>query len=446
MRRDVIATQRWSAPDAPLLVGGETMSLSQLGLQTQEMSGRRMRMNMTIAVPPDFYASAYGQAELMLDAAFTESVQPGSHIDVYVNDNVASSTPMYARKGGIFRHLPIKIPLRHIRPGVNSITIEVALVAKEDAACTPGTPASKTPRFALFDTSELVMPKFARIGQSPNLSALVGTGFPYSRLGDEPVILAMDRLDGDTLSVAATFLGRVSMMGGRIVKTGTVASQSSIGDRDTLFISPISQIPQKVLQQVNLSLASATAWHPAKQAPGQSTPAAPSLDEWSSKVSGGAWRGQFSFVTDWLRRNFDMSFDSFQLSSHSEPPFQPTASQTFILAQAIGAAGTGTWTVLTAPDSARLKSGTEAISRQENWQKTTGRLVAYNEKTQAIASLPVTGFTFIDTAPSSLNNYRLVLANWLSSNFLIYAILLALLLTVLGALTSFLLSRSGRPK
>jgi hypothetical protein len=446
VRRDVITTQRWSAPDAPLLFGGQKLPLSQFGLQTTEFSGRRMRLDFAVAVPADFYANAYGEAELLVDAAFTESVQPGSHIDVYVNENIASSTPLYARHGGVLRHQAVKIPLRNMRAGVNAIGLEVVINAPEDQACVPGSSASTTPRIALFDTSEFAMPNFARIGRSPNLEALAGTGFPYNTATSQPILVALERLDADMLSIASTFFGRVAVMAGRVIRVDAAAPSSSFGTRDAVFIGPISQIPQKALQQVNLPLNNVAAWRPGQAQSTQAAPSSASLDDWSAKLGGSALSGGISGAGAWFERNFDMSLDRLSLFPSAEQPFQPTANQTLIMAQSRGDAGSGTWTVVTAPDTGTLRSGVEAVTMPENWQKVSGRLVAYNEKAQTMAALPANRVSYIETAPASLDNYRLVLANWLSTNILIYSVALIVLLALLGVFTSSLLSKFGRRK
>ena len=97
---------------------------------------------------------------------------PGSHIDIYVNGNIASTVPITSRNGGIFRHLPIRVTMRHFRPGPNRIDIEAVLMTQADKICAPGASASHEPRFALFDSSELRVPRFARMAQLPNLAAL----------------------------------------------------------------------------------------------------------------------------------------------------------------------------------------------------------------------------------------------------------------------------------
>ncbi|WP_326494114.1 cellulose biosynthesis cyclic di-GMP-binding regulatory protein BcsB [Ensifer sp. SL37] len=188
--RDVIATGRWQLPETPLVVTNARLRFSELGVETSEFTGRRFRTRFSVAVPSDFYADAYGDATLLLDAAYTDAVLPGSHIDIYINGNIASTIPLNSATGDILRHLPIKVTMRHFKPGPNLIEIEAVLSAEPDKVCAPGTPASNDPRFALFDTSELRMPDFARIGRRYRISprfpvppppiAVIAPPFPFS--------------------------------------------------------------------------------------------------------------------------------------------------------------------------------------------------------------------------------------------------------------------------
>ena len=181
VRRDVLVTQRWQAPDAPLLLSNADIAFAELGVATTQFSGRRFRTNFGIAVPADFYANAYGEATILLDAAYASTVLPGSHIDVYVNGSVASTVPITNSGGGIFRHLPIRVTMRHFRPGLNEIAVEASLLTSSDKVCTPGATAPTDPRFALFDTSVFHIPDFARVGQRPQSRGDRRNGYPYGR-------------------------------------------------------------------------------------------------------------------------------------------------------------------------------------------------------------------------------------------------------------------------
>jgi cellulose synthase operon protein B len=444
IRRDAISTQRWSAPDAPLLFGSERLSLSELGVENVEFAGRRIRTNFNIGVPADFYANAYGEATLLLDAAFADSVLPGSHFDVYVNGNIASTMPITSPKGGILRHMPIRVTLRHFKPGVNTLALEAVVMTESDKACQPGATSSGEPRIAVFGTSEWVMPTFARIGQIPNLAGLAGTGFPYGR-GTEPLLLASERVDSDTLAATSTFMARLALSAGRLIPIEMLASQSSIGERNVLFFGALSDMPDKFFAQLKIDPNSIAGWRSGGDPAVNGVDAPVSFDEWRSRVKGGAWSGQISAFQEWMRRNFDITLSSLQFAPSEEPVFAPSANQSLVVAQSTSPQGTATWTAVAAPTVEDLRLGVEAIVTREQWSDVSGRIAAYARKAGELTSVNANDVHFVRTTSDfSINNYRLVIANWLSTNVLTYAVLLVILATVLGLATAAMLGSLGR--
>ncbi|MBB3310834.1 hypothetical protein FHT78_002578 [Rhizobium sp. BK196] len=445
IRRDVLTTQRWTAPDAPLLFGDTRIPLSQLGIRTVDFSGRRFRTGFNVAVPADFYANAYGEAKVLLDAAYSSKVLPGSHIDVYVNGNIASTVPIATTNGGIFRQLPIRVTMRHFKPGLNSIAIEAVLMTEDDAACAPGATASQAPRFALFDTSEFHMPDFARVGQRPNLAAMAGTSYPYGRSPD-PTPLFIDRTDADTLSATATLLGQLAIAAGHPIAIDTVASPSVIGDRSAIFIGSISQMPATALTQVNVATASQASWRPVTDSQPTEIDNGKALEEWRSRISGGALQSRIAAFREWLRRNFDITGASLQFVPNAEQVFTPSNVTSLMVAQGKSPDGGGTWTVVTAPSAKDLREGLSSLASQANWPQIAGHVTTYSSRTGKIESVPVTRFDFVPTAGLSIANYRLIAANWLSTNILSYSFLLVALSLLIGLATSRMLSRLGRSK
>ncbi|WP_163878603.1 cellulose biosynthesis cyclic di-GMP-binding regulatory protein BcsB [Rhizobium laguerreae] len=445
IRRDVLTTERWSAPNAPLVFSDTNIALSQLGVKTTEFSGRRLRTSFNIAVPADFYANAYGEAKVLLDAAYTDNVMPGSHIDIYVNDNIASTVPITTTSGGILRHLPIRVTMRHFKPGLNSVAIEAILMTKDDAVCTPGSTAGATPRFALFDTSELQIPDFARVGQRPNLAALAGTAYPYGR-ATEPTPLFIDRVDADTLSAAATLLGQMAITAGHPIAVETVASPNTIGDRDAIFIGSISQMPATALSQTNIATGSQASWRPVADTQAGVVDTGTAFEEWNSKVSGGVLRNRITAFREWVSRNFDISRSSLQFIPGAEQIFTPANADTLLVAQGSSPAGAGAWTVVAAPSAKDLREGLEVLTTQLNWPQISGHITTYSSKTGKIETVPVTRFDFVPSTPWSISNYRLIAANWLSTNILSYAFLLVVFVLLIGVTTSSMLRRLGRSK
>ncbi|SCX23739.1 cellulose biosynthesis cyclic di-GMP-binding regulatory protein BcsB [Agrobacterium rosae] len=442
--RTALSTKAWHTPDAPLVMSDRRLPLSALGVRSSEFSGRRFRTEFTIGAPADFYASAYGEATLLLDAAYSNEILPGSHIDVYVNGNIASTVPVSNRGGGIFRHLPINVTMRHFVPGVNTIAIEAVLVTEADNACLPGAPANQTPRFALFDTSELHIPNYAMIGRAPDLAAMNGVGQPY-REGGQPVAVWLERVDVDTMSAAATLLSRLALAGGHPVPVELVATPAAVGDRNALFFGTLAQMPQGLVTQLDLASASQVAWKESENAvqPAQTDQL---FDDWRERVDGGVWQGQVSSFEEWLKRNFDISSDTLRFLPGAEQVYTPPGNVTFMLAQGMSPGGEGVWTMATAPTSEDLRTGMAAIIEQKRWSALAGRVATYDATSDKVETIAAEQPAFIVTRPFSFSNWRLIAANWLSTNTLSYSLVFIGFLTLLGCVTFLMLRGMGRDK
>ncbi|OBQ70106.1 cellulose biosynthesis cyclic di-GMP-binding regulatory protein BcsB [Mesorhizobium erdmanii] len=441
--RTSLATRTWRTPDVPMLLDANTLKFSGLGVNTLEFSGRRVRTDFAVGVPSDFYAEAYGHATILLDAAYSQEVLPGSHIDVYVNDNIAATVPITTAGGEILRHLPIKVTMRHFRPGDNTIAIEAVLLTRADAVCAPGAASSDSKRFALFDSSEFVMPDFARIARTPDLGAISGTGFPYGR-AQYALPLIMDRAQPEIVSAGVTLMARMSVAAGRLIAVDSSTAASAVADRNALFISAISQVPPAVLAQVGISSDSSSTWGETVSSIRPDTET--TFDEWRQQLRGSGWRGQISSFEDWMRQTFNISASSLRVFPGPVALYKPQGNASLVVAQEASPTEGGTWTVITAPNASALLDGARALTAQETWRQLGGHVTTVETGGDKVQTVPVTRFDFVETQPFSLANYRLVVANWLSANALSYAVVLTLFSILLGLATAGLLGSLGRRK
>ncbi|MET3650219.1 cellulose biosynthesis cyclic di-GMP-binding regulatory protein BcsB [Phyllobacterium ifriqiyense] len=442
--RTFISSQTWRSPDIPLLTTASKTRLSELGVGTHNFSGRRLRTEFAVGVPSDFYAGDYGKATILLDAAYSEDVRPGSQINIYVNDNIAASLPITTTGGEILRHFPIGFTMRHFRPGANIIAIEAVLNTSSDNACIPG-PTTPTTRFALFDTSEFSIPSFARIGRVPNLAGLSGTSFPYNR-SDRPLPVVVNNGGAKSFSAAATLLARMSVAAGRPLELDARATANSAVNTNALFIGAIPQIQSSVLIQTGVSEAIRTVWSNVRGAEPEvdagNTQA--EFDQWRERLAGRGWRGQISSFDDWLNRTFNISLGEFSFYAGADESFTPEPSATLLVAQRSNPAGDGLWTLVTSPTDDQLLEGLVSLTRQDHWLNLKGHISTYKAGTDVMQDVPVGEFTFVATQPLSVSNVRLIIANWLSANVLSFSLLLLVVSGLLGIATSRLLSNFGR--
>jgi hypothetical protein len=457
--RKVIDTTPVILPLVPLLEGGERLSLAQLGIGTEEFSGRRFRSRFYIGLPGDFYSDAYGEATLYLDAAYTGEVLPGSNIDIYVNGFIAANVPLTSDDGDILQHLPIKVAMTHLRPGVNVIDIDAVLDTEADFICAPGTTAGGPDRFVLFDTSEFFMPSFGRVERWPDLSALAGAGLPYAR-SEEPVPIVLGRANGETYGAALTFLSRLAVSAARVIPV-EMGRPDALGGQPAIFIGALGQFSVPTVTEFGVADTARAKWDEPIRSPtavvtvdidpstvvpnafGDSTATEGVYNRWQNElVSPSGLRGRWLEFERWLERNFDLSFASLEVFAGADAPFDPSDRATLVVVQSPKSANRQ-WTMVAGRSTEELVAGVEAITTSAFWVGLNGRVAAYDRAT-GIVSVAPQAERYMFTGGFSLQNARLIAANWLSVNIVAYAIALVLLCCILGICTSALLSRLGR--
>lgn len=479
-QRDSIVTQTQFAPNAPLFDGSRSVRLADLGVTTQEFSGRRFRAEFQIALPPDFFAEYYGNAELLLDAAFTAAVRPGSHVDVYVNQQIASNLPITIRGGGLLQHERMSIPLRNFRPGINRLWLEVILDTESDARCLPGATLPADNRFVLFDSSEFVLGNFARIGTVPNLAAFTADSFPYN-LNNDPMAVVLARQDASTLSAASTLMSRLALANGAPLPLDASPASVTLGERNTIFVGDIDHISASVLDQVGIAESTRANWvvsagdddsppgtsdsydnvlqrfRSRQNAEAAAAAAVPSerpaeantpevYQRWRSTVqSTGALNAISDSVEGWLQRTFSISFESLRINEGRRILYEPPPRTSVLMAQGNSTNGSAVWTLVTGRTPETLANAMVRLTAASAWNRIGGQAIAFQASTGDIERRDSTSHRYIVTVPLSFGNMRMISANWLSTNIMPYALMLILAATILGVTTAFLLRRLGRP-
>ncbi|WP_026319174.1 cellulose biosynthesis cyclic di-GMP-binding regulatory protein BcsB [Amorphus coralli] len=489
----IASTPPWHSPDAIEINGADRFSLRDAGVFTQEFSGRRFETHFQIELPPDFFAAAYGQATIDLDAAYTPAVRPGSRLNVYVNGILATALSFTASEGRVFNKFPVRILLKNFRPGVNDIRISVNLLTDSDELCLPGGTVSTQQRFVLFNTTEFVFPAFARIGRVPDLASFGADGFPYS-LGDRPIAVRVSGDSRDTLGATASLLARMAVTRGRRFNAVAVDSISSLIGRPAIVVGSFAEVTPLVLQQTRVDKVIPQSWLTPRasvadtQARGLSqydeilqrlraqtreqdalrnrnvsidefqstddlmtderTQTEELYDRWRSEVRHGeglaGWLGK---VHDWFGRQFDVSFAAITAGDMEEDGPAISEQATLIIAQAAAPQSVdNAWTLVTAPTPALLSAGVAALSAAERWDRMGGRLSAFQVESEAVQTLPAENPTFLVTEALSFQNIRLIAANWFSINNGIYAIVMILAAVFLGIFTHRVIEPMGRKK
>lgn len=441
-QRTTILTGNWQLPNAQILYDAASLPFAELGVDTQQFGGRRLRDQFTIGIPADFYARAYGSATILLDAAYSPEVLPGSHIDIYVNGDIATTVPITNEGGGVMKQLPVKVTMNHFRPGLNTISLEAVLMTDADESCVVGGISSNMPRFALFDTSKFVMPSFARLDRAPDLSATAGMGYPYATSVNETTVFA-DMNDTNVLSAAANVVARLAVSSGHPLKLKSGDTSDDLRNGHALFIDAISQMDPAILTWAGIDPQSRSTWSGDNVDENVERNQNYTLNDWQAQFQTG-WYARLQGFFRRMSEAFNLSGSGFTLRSDSGSPFNPPLATSLVTAQGIDPDKERVWTVVTAKDAVNLRKSVEMLVRAANWGRLDGRLTAFDDNAQVAEVVPATKITYIALPSLSFKNLRLVVTNWFSRNGLFYVIAVVISLVLLGLSTSALLAHSGR--
>jgi hypothetical protein len=454
-RRATAAGANASATRALVGVGGfrvtgdTRVSFHDLGVQTQEFTGRLFRTSFDIVMPPDFYSADYDKLTLLIDAGYSAHLDPRSQILVRVNDRDAASLQLRNPDGDLFRQRPVTVPLGAMRPGYNHVVIEAQLPSLADKACDVHALLDGGKRFVLLDQSELIVPSIARIARLPNLSITAASGFPYA--GGEPSHLFLPHVDAETIGAAATFLARAAVAARRPLHLALTTNRGDLANGSALMIGAVSDFSSGLFDQFGLDYASirenwahqdSGAVVAAAQAERQISPTGPPngdvFDQWSDSVHTTRWSLDPSqYLRAWYDRYINVHAIDFALFRAADEKFAPDGKATIILAQARAPNdGRNTWTIVTAPSNGALARDMRSLAAPTAWNQIEGRAAALDPRTNGVVVTKGRGGYFIETAALTPANVRLVAAGWLSSNVDEYALILGATALLLGLCTA----------
>lgn len=457
--------------------GGSVLTLRDLGVPSQEFSGRLFRTSFDVLLPPDFYPADYGKMTLRLDAAYAPGLDRSSQILVRVNGRDAASLPLGDRTGDAFRQRPITVPLGSLRPGLNHVVLEAEVGTAADKACDPAVTmgagntvgGAKGKRFALLDSTSVELPAIARIARMPSLSATAAAGFPYAGR-KAPGLLYLPHPDADAVSAAATLLARAAVAAGGPIDAKLVLGRNVDLKGPALVVAAFPDLPAAVIEAAGLDAsAMRNAWShvDARSAAGAKLREArtlagrtPSLNDltagnerdgamlfrrWSEDVSAGQWRvdpGQL--LAGILQKAAGLSAENLPRWGRVEERVAVTPDMRLAIAQHEAPGGQGdTWTLVLAPTGEALRSSVRALTAPDMWDQLDGRVATLDPSSTKLATVQPQSDYLIPTAPLSPGNVRLIAAGWFSTKIDVFVLCSLLLAIALGAATMAAVKRYG---
>jgi len=313
----------------------------------------------------------------------------------------------------------------------------------------------------------------------PDLAAFTADAFPYN-LDGSPMAVVLARQDSSTLSAASTLLARLALANGAPLPIDASPASVTLGERNAIFVGGIDHISAAVLDQVGIAESTRSNWVvsagdeerisganasenydnvlerfrtrqtadipavPTEQPAVSNTPEV--YQRWRENVqgSGGIYAVAASFEA-WMQRTFSISFSSLKIQEGRRALYEPPPRTSILMAQGSSPNGESAWTLVTGRTSEALAAAMVRFTSDNVWNRIGGQAVAFQASSGDVERREVGKFRFIITQPLGFSNFRMIAANWLSTNIVPYALMLMVAGMILGIATAFLLRRLGRP-
>ena len=488
------------------MTGGQRVKLGEIGVASQEFSGRLFRAGFNIVLPADFYPADYGKAMLDLAGGYAPGLTQEAQIVVSVNGRDTTSIRLPKTSGDVYDHNPVPLPLGSMRPGLNRIEIEAQLPMSSDTACVAKKGAVEPPRFLLLDSTQLEIPRIARVATSPDLAASAIGGFPFLD-GAKPPILVVPAPENNALGAAATIAARFAVAAGRAIDFRLENAMPDRGAGATLVVGAADDLDPDVLRAMSFSksdldaawgksgepVARALAGGPLSQreknsrnrfALQRNIPASCQIErpaegfarhvfgvdttaigavksgeddavgrslhaQWDDRV------GRFGLVS-WMGRTIDSARDwiagryeaaSAMLAGGSGGTAAPLVTRRSSLAVGqsnFGASADDVVTLFTAANAGMLFDSIGCLVEPRVWRNLAGGASVLDSSDGSIKSLAPEHTTFITTQPLTVANVRLIAAGWLSLNANAYVSVALLVVLALSSCTLWFVRNAGR--
>lgn len=474
--RQITDQNRTSGIRPVTVMGGETFTFSELGIDTAEFAGRLARLRVQLRLPGDFLPADYGWADVDLGLGFAKGLIPENRFSVVVNQSPVAGTKI--AKGSAsdpFHSHKVRLPLSVFRPGVNELEFQIQALSDGDAICDPQVLMSSENRVVWLGSSKISFPELGRIGQLPQLSALAADGFPYGKRDASPTSLFVPYPDANSLSAAATLVSRMAVSQGApfpfTLDIGGTYPQS----KSAIIVGALQDIPTAVLQGVELDRTMlASAFEPVQKqvaeltlpAPGPAPATTGSLstvtnttvftpeilktgvqiqetwktqhdqstspwDVFSALVSGGIEKASNTLASSGLPGGF-------------AAPFSVDPDTNLFIAQSQNPETTeGTWTLVTSASSGLLRQSVLQLTSSNAWNTLSDGNASIGQDGVVTTSLRPELKYVAPGLPVTPGNLRRVLAGWFSQNPFVYFGLVLAAAALFGLMTDRVLKTVG---
>jgi cellulose synthase operon protein B len=424
-------------------------SFAELGLSTENFSGRHFLSSANIALPADFFPANDDKVRVLLEGFHSNTLDDAGEIIFRVNGALASSLSLASGRGETFNHRAIDLPMRFFHPGQNEISIEGITSSVFDQQC-DALSSAREPRLTIGGNSEIVFPRFARLTTEPQISTTLAGAQDSHEHASHLYLADTDRA---TLGAALTALANMALAGNAsfpVIHSGLPADSDFPG----IVIASIGELPPALATPVRRLISNSPTDEPRVDSAGSDT--ATSTESQSSVVP----KDLASYFSEAVGEAQALltSLGSPLSGVKEQVATLPLTDATMLVAavepmrEKRSYAGIGLprfaskpdqWLVITGLTSDTYTSGVERLASSGRWMLLGGQASTFDLKTGDLRSLGPTEVSYVVPSDIKLSEIRPVLGGILSENMLVGIIAWFFVIIVLGISTHALISRMG---
>ena len=428
--------------DGVAIGSGARIAFSDLGLATDNFTGRRFLASASLALPSDFFSAESDRARLLIDGARSSDLDPSSELIFRVNGAIASSLRLGSSNVTEFDHKLVELPLRFFRPGHNEIAIEGLLPSPADRQCETASAGRET-RLTIAGTSTLEFPRFARLRTLPQLASTLSDGVKDR---DGRVNLYLPDAAPSAVGVGMTVLANMSRQLGSLKSLVVHFEPPEREDAPGVVVATVDQLPEFIAASLRRTLSpvggdAARAADAAR--PSESSQRLSLNLNWNVALE--AARAQlrnhgFFYGADKGPGALSLTQNGVLIGAVSPTPPTPILGGVDI-PQFV--ASPRQWLVVAAHDAGGYATAIDRMVANGRWSDLAGQAVVYDPDSDLLQSAQPTRVAYVLPNRLVVADLRPILGGIFSDNILLGFGLLLLLMSALGLSTHALIRRMG---
>ena len=219
-------------------------NFSQLGIENSVLKKTGDYIDLPLRMPADLFAIKDNHVEVSFHFAYSPGMAAGSKIKILLNGAFQYAIPTDDLNGMLISKYLVKLPLRSLKKGMNTLRIVSTVLPGELAL--KNDILRKNIKISIYSDSIVRIPDMSQYARLPDLSMFEDTGYPY--VEHEPSKIALAAANDTNLAVALTLAGKMSQLQKRPTPELTLTSNyNSKVEGSVILVGSLDEIEPEVI-------------------------------------------------------------------------------------------------------------------------------------------------------------------------------------------------------